>query len=157
MKGKEDAMKSYDPKTAARVWDRVQNAPVPVGDAQLILNVIAEETVDAATYLQLSKRLPPPQAAVVKQLAQQEQAHVTCLKGIYTMITGEKPKYPPPQITNDPPDIVLRRCYGREMRALAQYEACQNDPQYGHVFRTLARQEKEHCHRLLEILGALQK
>lgn len=150
-------MKNYDPKTAARVWDRVQNAAVPAGDSQLILNLIAEEILDAATYLQLSKRLSTPQAAAIKQLAQQEQSHVSCLKGVYTMITGEKPKVLPVKVSDDPPDIVLRRCYGREMRALAQYEARQNDPQYGHVFRMLARQEQEHCRRLLEILGTLSK
>ena len=150
-------MKNYDPKTAARVWDRVQNAAVPAGDSQLILNLIAEEILDAATYLQLSKRLSTPQAAAIKQLAQQEQSHVSCLKGVYTMITGEKPKVLPVKVSDDPPDIVLRRCYGREMRALAQYEARQNDPQYGHVFRMMARQEQEHCRRLLEILGVLQK
>lgn len=150
-------MKNYDPKTAARVWDRVQNTAVPAGDSQLILNLIAEEILDAATYLQLSKRLSTPQAAAIKQLAQQEQSHVSCLKGVYTMITGEKPKVLPVKVSDDPPDIVLRRCYGREMRALAQYEARQNDPQYGHVFRMLARQEQEHCRRLLEILGTLSK
>ena len=150
-------MANYDPKTAARVWDRVQNAAVPAGDSQLILNLIAEEILDAATYLQLSKRLSTPQAAAIKQLAQQEQSHVSCLKGVYTMITGEKPKVLPVKVSDDPPDIVLRRCYGREMRALAQYEARQNDPQYGHVFRMLARQEQEHCRRLLEILGTLSK
>lgn len=150
-------MKNYDPKTAARVWDRVQNAAVPIADAQLILNLIADEALDAATYLQLSKRLPVPQATVIRQMSQQEQAHISCLKGIYTMITGEKAKILPPKVADDPPDIVLRRCYGREMRALAQYEARQNDPQYGHVFRTLARQEQEHCHRLLQILGVLAK
>lgn len=150
-------MKNYDPKTAARVWDRVQNAAVPIADAQLILNLIADEALDAATYLQLSKRLPVPQATVIRQMSQQEQAHISCLKGIYTMITGEKAKILPPKVADDPPDIVLRRCYGREMRVLAQYEARQNDPQYGHVFRTLARQEQEHCHRLLEILGILSK
>ena len=150
-------MKNYDPKPAARVWDRVQNAAVPAGDSQLNLNLIAEELLDAATYLQLSKRLSTPQAAAIKQLAQQEQSHVSCLKGVYTMITGEKPKVLPVKVSDDPPDIVLRRCYGREMRALAQYEARQNDPQYGHVFRMLARQEQEHCRRLLEILGTLSK
>ena len=150
-------MKNYDPKTAARVWDRVQNAAVPLGDSQMILNLITEEAVDAATYLQLSKRLPMPAAAAMKQLAQQEQAHITCLKGIYTMITGEKAKFLPPKVADDPPDIVLRRCYGREMRALAHYEAQQSDPQYGHVYRAMVRQEQEHCHKLLEILGMLNK
>lgn len=150
-------MKQYDPKAAVRVWDRVQNAAVPAGDAQAILNLIVEETLDAAAYLRLSKRLPPPQATVVRQLSQQEQAHAVCLKGIYTLITGQKAIVPPPAVSDDPPEIVLRRCYGREMRALSQYEARQGDPQYGHIFRSLARQEQEHCHRILEILGALAK
>ena len=106
-------MKNYDPKTAARVWDRVQNTAVPAADAQMILHLITEEALDAAAYLRLSKKLPPPLAATVRQLSQQEQSHVACLKGIYTMITGEKPRITPATASDDPPDIVLRRCYGR--------------------------------------------
>ena len=150
-------MKSYDPKTAARVWDRVQNTVVPAGDAQTVLNLIAEEMLDAAAYQRLAKRLPPPQAAIARQISMQEQSHISCLKGIYTLITGQKPLVPPPTVTDDPPDIVLRRCYGREMRCLSQYESRMGDPQYGHIFRGLARQEQEHCHRILEILGTLSK
>ena len=150
-------MKNYDPQAAARVWDRVQNATPPAADAPAILNLIEEELLDAAAYLRLSKKLPTPQATAARQIAQQEQAHAACLKGIYTLITGRKAIVPPPAIADDPPDVVLRRCYGREMRCLAQYEARQNDPQYGHVFRSLARQEQVHCHHILEILGALTK
>ena len=150
-------MKQYDPKTAARVWDRVQNAVPPAGDAQTVLNLIAEEMLDAAIYQRLSRRLPPPQAAIARQLSPQEQSHISCLKGIYTLITGEKPLVPPPSVSDDPPEIILRRCYGREMRCLSQYESRMGDPQYGHIFRTLARQEQEHCHRILEILGTLSK
>ena len=54
-------MKNYDPKTAAKVWDRVQNTAVPAPDAQAILNLIAEEMLDAAAYQRLTRRLPPPQ------------------------------------------------------------------------------------------------
>lgn len=150
-------MKNYDPNTAARVWDRVQNTTPPPGDSQLILNLIAEELLDSVTYLRLAKKLPAPHAVAARQLAGQEQAHVACLKGIYTLITGRKAIVPTPTGSDDPPDIVLRRCYGREMRCLAQYEARQNDPQYGHIFQRLARQEQEHCHKILEILGALAK
>lgn len=150
-------MKELNPNSAARVWDRVKSAPVPAGDAQTILNLIAEEMQDAAAYQRLSQKLPPPLAAVAKQMARQEQSHVACLKGAYTLITGQKPILPPPAVSDDGPQIVLRRCYGREMRCLSQYEARQQDPQYGHIFRTLARQEQEHCHRILEILGALPK
>lgn len=150
-------MKQYDPSAATRVWDRVQNTAVSTADAQAILNLIAEELQDAAAYQKLRRHLPPPQAAVAGQLARQEQAHAACLRGIYTMITGRKAVLPPPQVTDDPPEIVLRRCYGREMRCLSHYEARQQDVQYGHIFRALARQEQEHCHRILELLGYLGK
>ena len=150
-------MKQYDPKTAKMVWDRVQNAAVPAPDAPAILNLIEEELIDAAAYLRLSKKLPPAQAVIARQLSQQEQSHAGCLRGIYTLITGRKAIVPQQVISDDLPEIVLRRCYGREMRCLAQYEARQTDPQYGHVFRTLARQEQAHCHRILEIFGAITK
>ena len=150
-------MKSYDPNTAAKVWDRVRSTPAATADAQAVLELIAQEMLDAATYSRLAQRLPPPQASIARQIARQEQSHISCLKGVYTLITGQKPLVPPPGVSDDGPEIVLRRCYGREMRCLSQYEARQADPQYGHIFRTLAQQEKEHCHRILEILGALSK
>ena len=150
-------MKNMDAKTAAMVWDRVQNAAVPAGDAPAILNLIEEELVDAAAYQRLARKLPPQQAAIAKQLSQQELSHAVCRKGVYTLITGRTAMVPQPTLSDDPPEIVLRRCYGREMRCLAQYEARQTDPQYGHVFRSLSRQEQEHCHKILEILGVLAK
>ena len=148
-------MKQYDPKTAAKVWDRVQNAAVPAGDAQSILNLIAEEMLDAASYARLAKRLPPPLAAIARQISQQEQSHISCLKGIYTLITGRKAIVPPPTVSDDPPDILLRRCYGREMRCLAQYESRADHPEYGQIFARMAQQEREHCRQILEILGSL--
>ena len=149
-------MKDVHPN-AAQVWDRVRGAAIPAPDAQAVLTLIAEELADAAAYQQLARRLPPAQANAARQMAQQEQAHATCLRGVYRLITGQKPLIPPVRVPDDGPEIVLRRCYGREMRCLSHYEARQGDPQYGHIFQTLARQEKEHCHRILEILGAVSK
>ena len=148
-------MKQYDPKTAKMVWDRVQNAAVPAPDAPAILNLIEEELIDAAAYLRLSKKLPPAQAAIARQLSQQEQSHAGCLRGIYTLITGRKAIVPQQVISDDPPEIVLRRCYGREMRCLAQYESRANHPEYGQIFARMAQQEREHCRLLLELLGSL--
>ena len=148
-------MKNIDAKTAAMVWDRVQNAAVPTGDAPAILNLIEEELVDAAAYLRLARKLPPPQATIARQLAQQEQSHAVCLKGIYTLITGRKAMVPQPALSDDPPEVVLRRCYGREMRCLAQYESRANHPEYGQIFARMAQQEREHCRLLLELLGNL--
>lgn len=149
-------MEHINPKTAARVWERVQ-APPSTADAAAIQALLAEEVQDSLIYTRLAKRLPPAQAAVARQMAQQEQTHITCLKGIYAMITGSTPKVSAVPPTDDPVPIVLRRCYGRKMRCLAQYEARGSDPQYGHIFRKLARQEQEHCQKLLELLGTLAK
>ena len=150
-------MKPIDPHTAAKVWDRVQNTAVSTADAQTILNQIAEELLDAAFWQQLARRLPALYATAARQCSVQDQAHAACLKGIYTMITGRSPITPAPKPGDDPPSILLRRCYGRKMRALSYYESRLSDPQYGHVFRALARQEQEHCHRILEILGVITK
>ena len=150
-------MEKYDPKNAAKIWDRVQNPVFASGDAPAVLTLIAEEMQDSLAYGKLAKRLPPAQAAIARQISQQEQAHISCLKGIYTLITGRKAIVPPAVVSDDPPEIVLRRCYGREMRCLAQYEARMNDPQYGYIFRKLAQQEQEHCRHILEILGTLSK
>ena len=62
-----------------------------------------------------------------------------------------------PPVPQESPDRCLRRCYGQEMRCLAQYEARSTDPEYGPVFSRLAAQEREHCRIILELLGRLQK
>ena len=56
-----------------------------------------------------------------------------------------------------PVSTMLRRCYGREMRCLAQYEARANHPEYGPVFARLAEQEREHCRLILELIGNLKR
>ena len=83
----------------------------------------------------------------------QEFSHAACLKGMYQLIAGEKADVPAPKLAPDTPEAILRRCYGREMHCLAQYEAHSTDPDYGGVFTQLAKQEQEHCRQLLEILG----
>ena len=148
-------MDTIDKQKAARVWERVQGRPVrDPGDLPAL---IAGEWSDAAIYLQLSRRFQGKESAALRRLYEQEQAHAACLKGIYTLLTGAQPAVPTVTPALENTEAALRRCYGREMRCLAQYEARQTDPQYGHVFRSLSRQEQEHCHKILEILGVLAK
>jgi rubrerythrin len=150
-------MERIDNKKAAQVWQRVTGSNHPAGNSQELLELITEEWADASTYLHLSRHFQGKESGVVRKLSEQEQAHTACLKGIYTLVTGSAPKVRTIAPLQEPPMQILRRCYGREMRCLAQYEARQNDPQYGHVFRSLAQQEQEHCHRILEIFGAITK
>lgn len=147
-------METIDPVKAAKVWQRVR----PEGGQpreQGLLALIAQEWTDAATYLQLSRRLTGKDSALLRRMYEQEQSHAACLKGIYNLLTGTHPAVRAIPTSPEDPQTVLRRCYGREMQCLAQYEARISDPEFGQVFARLAEQERTHCHQLLEILGRL--
>lgn len=153
-------MEVYDPEKAARVWQRVRGenmSPVPEPDIQGLLALIAEEWTDATTYLHLSRQYQGKQSATLRKMFEEEQAHAACLKGIYTLTTGTRPVVRTVPPAREPVETTLRRCYGREMRCLAEYEARSADSQYGQVFARLAAQEREHCHLILELLGSLKK
>lgn len=148
-------METIDKAKAERVWQRVR-ADAPQSREEGLTELIAKEWESASTYLQLSRRFQGRQNALLRKLAQQEQAHMTCLKGLYTLITGNRPRAAGVPPVNDEPHKVLRRCYGRQMQCLAQYEQRAGDPECGHIFARLAQQEREHCHILLELLGSLK-
>lgn len=149
-------MDTIDPKQAARVWQRVRSDALEPTREEGLTELIAREWEAATTYLQLSRRFQGKQNALLRKLFEQEQAHMACLKGIYTLITGKRPNVAGVQPVTDDPQKVLRRCYGRQMQCLARYEQRTGDPEYGHIFARLAQQEKEHCHILLEILGSIK-
>ncbi len=148
-------MEKIDPAKAARVWQRVQGSAPVEAKEQGLQELIVHEWTDAATYLLLSRRFQGKNSTILRKMFQDEQAHTACLKGIYTLITGNHPvlKALPPK--QEDTELILRRCYGREMQCLAQYEARSNDPEYGQVFTRLAQQEREHCRLILELLGNL--
>ena len=160
-------METIDPKKAARVWARVQGelpreqtdatippeAPPPEQNLAAISAMIAGELADAAAYLQLSRSFTGKDAAALRQLGEEERAHAACLKGICFLIAGASPNTPIPPVSPAPLEASLRRCYGREIKSLARYEARTADPTFGPVFSDLAAQERRHCRILLEIIG----
>ena len=149
-------MEGYDKEKAARVWQRVQGS-VAEDPTRGLQGMIAEEWADAAVYLSLSRRVQGNHSAILRKMGQEEQAHMACLKGIYTLQGTGRPEVPAPQpMEKAPVSTMLRRCYGREMRCLARYEARANDPEYGQIFARMAQQEKEHCRLILELLGTLE-
>ena len=149
-------MEGYAKEKAARVWQRVQGS-VAEDPTRGLQGMIAEEWADAAVYLSLSRRVQGNHSAILRKMGQEEQAHMACLKGIYTLQGTGRPEVPAPQpMEKAPVSTMLRRCYGREMRCLARYEARANDPEYGQIFARMAQQEKEHCRLILELLGTLE-
>ena len=149
-------MENYDPEVAARVWQRVQGKILQDEDLNGLPAIIVGEWQDAATYLRLSRQFKGKETNILRKMFEEEQSHAACLKGIYTLQGQGRPDIPsPPTVDNAPVGLLLRRCYGREMRCLAQYEARVNDPEYGQVFARMAGQEREHCRLVLELLGSL--
>ena len=153
-----DDMNTYDPQKAAQVWQRVQAArPEPVQPEENLKELIMNEWTAAATYAQLARQLPQNEGAVLQRLSREEHGHGACLRGIYTLKTGEKCPLHTPNPGKENPEVTLRRCYGLEMRSLKEYEAKSSDPEYGHVYARLADQEREHCMALLGVIGSLGK
>ena len=150
-------MEVFDSAKAAGVWQRVQGNSTQSRPEEGLLELIFRESEDAEIYLQLSRNFQGKAAQFLRKMYQEEQAHAACLRGIYTLITGKRAGTASPKLNPDTPERILRKCYGREMRCLAQYEQRIHDPEYGQVFSKLADQEREHCRMILELLGGLLK
>ena len=154
-------MNRIDQQKAARVWQRVQASEQPperkAAPMEDLQELIMNEWIAAATYQQLARQAQPKMAAVFHRLSREEHGHGACLRGMYSLMTGEKCEVRTPQLPQEPLERTLRRCYGLEMRTLKAYEAKTDHPDYGHIFARLAQQEREHCMALLEVLGSLGK
>ena len=145
-------MQNFDTQKAARVWDRVQGNGVDT-----LPELIGMEWLDAITYMTLSRRMQGRDSQLLRQLAQQEQDHAACLRGIYALLTGGRAVIHTPVVPQADTETLLRRSYGSHMQRLARYEARKNDSEYGEIFARLADQEREQCQKLLAILGRIKK
>ncbi len=146
-------MEKMDTAMAARVWQRVRGeatAPEAISGLQ---GLAAAEMAEAAALAQMSGMTQGRSQRVLRQLAQQDRAHAACLKGIQAMAMGSAPHLRTAPPVPEEPETALRKCCGRKMKALAQYEARAQDPEFGCMFAELARQERAHCCQLLELLG----
>ena len=156
-------MEGYNREVAERVWQRVrhvqevQDVPEAVRDTQWLLDLIGQKWIGATTYLALSRRMQGKNSTLLHRMFEEEQTHAACLRGIYKLMTGTSPNVHSVPPAQEPAQTVLRRCYGREMRCLAQYEARSSDPEYGPVFTRLAAKEREHCMAVLELIGRMRK
>lgn len=150
-------MEKYDAEMAARVWQRVRGEAAPEGPLPPSVQALAAaELAQAAALLQLSRQLQGRQKAQARRLYEEEKAHGDILRGIHFLMTGKRPMLRIAPAEGIAPEIALRKCYGASLRAMKAYEGRSAEPEYGPVFASLARQEKEHCALLLELLGGLK-
>ena len=149
-------MEKYDPEMAARVWQRVRGEPEAVLLPPSSQALAAAEMEQAAALLQLSRQLQGRQKDLVRRLYAEKKAHADTLRGIHFLMTGKRPMIRTAPDESPTPEIALRKCYGASLRAMKDYENRSQEPEYGPVFASLARQEKAHCALLLELLGGLK-
>ena len=104
-------MEHYDQEAAARVWQRVQGKTAQNEDLNSLPAMIAGEWWDAATYLRLSRQFAGKEAAILRKMFEEEQSHAACLKGIYTLLTGQQLVTQTPAPRQENLSVTLRRCY----------------------------------------------
>ena len=156
-------MNNFDRQKAERVWQRVrqtqpeQHTEGKSDSLEDLQGLIMNEWIAAATYAQLARKAPAKAAAVLQRLSREEHGHGACLRGMYSLVTGEKCPVHNQPVPDEPMERTLRRCYGLEMHSLKAYEARTGHPEYGHVFARMADQEREHCMALLGVIGSLGK
>ena len=136
------------------VWQRVQGES-PLYQMQQLPELMSAEKQGAVTYLHLSHHFGGKEGTMLRQMFEEAQMHISCLRGIYRMRTGERCTLHTAPPDTDEASIALRKCYGREMRCLAMYEDLSADGEYGPVFSQLAKEERIHCKNILHLIGKL--
>lgn len=143
-------MNQYDPQKAAQVWQRVQAQPPGTSAPENFSALILAQWETTAVCRQISD-------TGLRSIIQTAQRHLQCLKGIHTLTAGQSPVIRTPAIPKDTASVALRKCCGRMLRCLREYEKRSDDPEYGPIFRHLALEQRESCCRLLEYIGTQEK
>ena len=149
-------MEQFDLQMEDRVWQRVQGEQPPQLE-QSIQALAAAELSEAAAHLMLSRQLQGKEKAILRRIYEEDHAHAACLKGIHFFTFDTPLAIRPIPPAPEAPVIALRKAYARKLRALRQYESRLEDPEYGAVYKMLARQEQAHCRLILELVGNLKK
>ena len=90
------------------------------------------------------------------RLARESRMQAVCLKGILILMNGHVPAAAAAPAPAAQPDVLLRRCYGTELRLLKAYESRCGDAEYGPVFSRMVSRSRDHCCTLLELIGSLK-
>lgn len=147
-------MENIDPKIAAEVWQRVQGeAPLPKGRSSQAM-LLREYTLYGA-YTRLARQLPE-HSRVLNQMAEQVRQDMACLRGIG--ILNEKPQVTLPAVTPvlEPAELTLKKCYGNALQMAAAYDDMSADREYSYAYEFLASRKREHCCKILQLLGSLK-
>ena len=142
-------MAEFDEMMENRVWQRIHAE----GSGQTLQSLAVAERSTAAVYLRLARMTQGPEKALLRQLFERERRHSRCIHGVSMAAEGKPLSMRTVPPAADHPTAALRKCYAASLKAAAEYDRRGADPDYGCVFRELAREEREHCRMILEVLG----
>ena len=147
-------MKKDQTELEKRVWQRVKGeSPLPQPERELAA-LLAGEAACWAVCGALSRRTEGKNGSKLRQIAEEAQENLACLKGMYLLTTGHMPVVHPTQPSREPVLPALQGQCRRELQLLQQYTLRAGDPECGPVFAGLAQRKREHCTALLQILGS---
>ena len=126
-----------------RVWQRVRGEP---DRAQTLRECLSRQGKLRNIYRALSRR-----GGKCRQLLEQKENQIACLRGLLRVMTGQSVAPPrSPEVQAD-----LLRCHREELVFLGQLTAWSRDGELAALFGALADRQKCQCRLVLEILGTM--
>ena len=152
-------MERLDKDLQQRVWQRVQNrekVEMPLLEQENLRPLMLAIQENGAAYHNLSRLLPGNYGEKARKLWQESQRCMTCLKGV-CKARGENIKIPQLPAEKEPVQRSLRKCFHRERNLWDEWEHRSGNSEYGMVYAQLARQARERCMTVMELLGSLEQ
>ena len=151
-------MEKVDKQMEKRVWQRVQSrqevpAAQPQQDTLKAWVLVAQENTAVLRALQL--QLIGKQWEGLRRLESESARTVHTLRGL-CMLQGENIRLSPTPTPKELPRRALEKSFHRTRRLRDEMGKRVEDPEYGPVFRSLARRAEDHCATLAELIGRLE-
>ena len=150
-------MEKIDKHMENRVWQRVQARQEPADIQPRRDNLkpwILAAQENAAAYRSLELQLIGKQWDGLRRLEQESSRIVHSLRGI-SALRGEVVKLTPLPTPREAPRRTLEKSFHRSLRLWQELDSRCDDPEWGVVFRSLARRAEDHCVQLTELIGRL--
>lgn len=128
-----------------RIWQRVRGTEGP-DRVQQIRTCLAEQGQLWSAYRQLARR-----GGKCRQLLEQKENQIACLRGVLRVLTGQGAAHPRSAEVR----VDLLQCFAGEQRFLQELTGLSRDEELGAIFGAMAERQKLQCRLLLEIVGSL--
>ena len=127
----------------SRVWQRVRGGNDPAGELRQCL---ARQGELLGMYRSFVRR-----GGRGRQLYEQKQHQIACLRGLLRVMTGQN--VAPPRSPDAPADLL--RCHREELVLLDQLMRWSKEGELAALFEALTDRQKCQCRLVLELLGTM--